>query len=85
MREAAKAGRMLPRAQVRFKQRELREAFGWSEFTLREHLGRLVDLEFVLAYRTGRGNERHYELLYDGQGRHGEPFCLGLVDVSGIR
>ena len=71
-----------PRTDLRFSQRELREALGWSDFQIRKHLARLVDLEYVLAYRTGRGNERHYQLLYDGQGRGGEPFLLGLLDVA---
>jgi hypothetical protein len=65
------------RLQVRFKQRELRESLGVSDFSLRKHLARLVELEYVLAYPTGRGNEREYELLYDG--RAGQPFTLGLI------
>jgi hypothetical protein len=62
---AEQRGERLPRSRVRFKQRELRESLGWGDFQLREHLARLVELEFVLVYRTGRGNERHYELLYE--------------------
>ena len=69
-----------PRQSIRFTQRELREQLGWGDFPLRRHLARLVDLEYVLAYRTGHGNQRHYGLLYDGQGRRGEPFLLGLAD-----
>ncbi|MEZ6101725.1 MAG: hypothetical protein R3E01_22555 [Pirellulaceae bacterium] len=71
-----------PRLQVRFKQRELREALGWSDFSLRTHLARLVELEYVVAYRTGRGNEREYELLYEGQGRHGDRFQLGIIPTK---
>jgi hypothetical protein len=62
---AEQRGERLPRSRVRFKQRELRESLGWGDFQLREHLARLMELEFVLVYRTGRGNERHYELLYE--------------------
>jgi hypothetical protein len=71
-----------PRSELRFTQRELREAFGWHDRSVRRHLLRLVELEYVLAYRTGRGNERQYQLLYDGQGREGERFLLGLLDVA---
>jgi hypothetical protein len=67
------------RQQLRFKQRELREAIGWSDFSLRLQLGRLVELEYVLAYRTGRGNEREYELLYESAGRPGPRSPLGLI------
>ncbi|MEM7456083.1 MAG: hypothetical protein AAF456_17170 [Planctomycetota bacterium] len=72
----------LDRNRIRFTQRELRESFGWSDFQVRHHLKRLVHLEYVLPYRTGHGNGRAYELLYDGQGRDGMSFLLGLVDPA---
>ncbi len=50
---------------VRFTQRQLREKLGLSDRSLRRQLTRLVELEYVLAYRTGRGNGREYQLLYD--------------------
>ena len=71
-----------PRSQIRFTQRQLREAFDWGDFQLRRHLSRLVELEYVLFHRTGNGNQRDYELLYDGQGRNGLPFVLGLTDPT---
>lgn len=73
-----------PRHLVRFTQRELREALAWGDFQVRRHLARLVELEYVLAHRTGSGNQRQYELLYDGQGRRGEPFLLGLADAMSL-
>ena len=73
------------RLELRFTQRELREALGWGDFQLRRHLVRLIELEYVLVHRTKRGNQREYELLYDGQGRDGEPFVLGLIDVATLR
>lgn len=75
-------GSRLSRNLVRFTQRQLRESFGWSDFQIRHHLKRLVELEYVLGHRTGHGNAREYELLYDGQGRDGQSFLLGLVDPS---
>jgi hypothetical protein len=45
-------------------------------------LARLVELEYVLVYRTGQGAGKLYQLLYDGQGRQGESFLLGLADAS---
>lgn len=71
-----------PRSLMRFTQRELRESLGWSDFQVRKHLARLVQLEYVLTHRSGQGNQRQYELLYDGQGRDGEKFLLGLADTS---
>ena len=68
------------RGEVRFTQRELRETLGWSDRALRRQLARLVDLEYVLVYRTGRGNQRVYQLLYDGRAQDGAPLLLGLAD-----
>jgi hypothetical protein len=71
----------IERAEVRFTQRQLREALSWSDRALRRQLARLVELEYVLVFRTGRGNQRAYQLLYDGQASHGEPLLLGLTDA----
>jgi len=71
-----------PRSQIRVTQRELRESFGWSDSQIRKHLARMVELEYALVHRTGHGNQREYELLYNGQGRDGERFLLGLVDTD---
>jgi hypothetical protein len=75
----------LSRNLVRFTQRQLRESFGWGDSLLRKHLKRLIELEYVLGHRTGHGNGKQYELLYDGEGRDGEPFVLGLVEPSKLK
>ncbi len=75
----------LQRDQIRFTQRELRESFGWGDSLLRKHLKRLIELEYVLPHRTGHGNSKQYELLYDGQGRKGETFLLGLMDSAKLK
>jgi hypothetical protein len=75
----------LGRNLVRFTQRQLRDAFGWQDGHVRKHLKRLIELEYVVAHRTGHGNAKEYELLYDGQGREGEPFLLGLVDPAKLK
>ncbi|MEZ6099004.1 MAG: hypothetical protein R3E01_08535 [Pirellulaceae bacterium] len=67
---------------IRFTQRQLREELGWGDFQLRRHLARLVELEYILAYRTGARNQREYQLLYDGEGRQGERFLLGLAELE---
>ncbi len=70
------------RADVRFTRRAVREHCGWSDFQVRTHLGRLVDLEYVLVHRGGRGQSFVYELLWDGAGADGRPHLVGLVDVA---
>ena len=67
--------------QVRFTQRQLREAISWSDHSLRRQLTPLVELEYVLTYRTGQGKQRAYQLLYGGQGGNGTPRLWGLTDV----
>jgi len=75
----------MDRPDYRFSRREVREVTSWGDTQLRLHLDRLVDLEYVLVHRGGRGQSFVYELLYDGQGRDGKPFVPGLIDVEKLR
>jgi len=72
-------------SQVRFTQREIREALQWPDHALRRQLKRLVQLEYVVAYRTGRGNQRAYQLIHDGQLSGGAPLRLGLTNADALR
>ena len=80
--ERAGAG-AVARDQVRFSRRELREQTGWGDTQLKVHLARLVELELVVAHRAERGNGYCYELAWDGTGRDGERFVLGLAAPAG--
>ena len=75
----------LPLEAVRFTRRDLREAIGWSDFQLHKHLTRLVDLEYLIVHRGSAGRRYVYELVYDGQGRDGQPFLPGLIDPSRLQ
>ena len=77
----AEAGKC-ERADVRFRARELREACGWGNSQLHVHLGRLVELEYVLAHRADHGTGHVYELVYDGGGKDGRRHLPGLLDVE---
>lgn len=77
--------RKMDRSDYRFSRRELREVTSWGDTQLRLHLDRLVDLEYVLVHRGGRGQSFVYELLYDGKGRDGKPFVPGLIDVDKLK
>ena len=72
----------MDRADFRFSRRDLREATRWSDTALKVHLGRLVEMEYLLLHRGGRGQRFVYELLYRGEGEEGEPFAMGLLDVA---
>ncbi len=73
------------RADFHFSRKAVRAATGWTDFQVRVHLGRLVELEYVLVHRGGRGQSFVYELLYEGQGQDGRPFVIGLVDDELLR
>ena len=78
--------RRLEKDQVRFTRREARERLKWSVTQVRDHLTKLVELEYVLCHRVpGLAARQNYELLYDGEGREGTPFVLGLRDVSQLQ
>jgi hypothetical protein len=72
-------------SEVRFTQRELREALQRSDRALRRHLTRLVELEYVVVQRTGRGNLRAYQVVCSGDPATRGPSPLGLVDVEQLR
>lgn len=72
----------LARADFRFSRRQLREWTGWADTQLRCHLGRLVELEYLLVHRGGRGHCFVYELAWEGGGRDGSRFLNGLLDPS---
>jgi hypothetical protein len=53
---------------------KVREFTGWGNTQLKLHLGRLEEMEYLLAHRGRRGQSFVYELIYDGQGKDGQPF-----------
>jgi DNA primase catalytic core len=74
--------RKIDREDHRFTQRDARTFTGWTDVQVKRHLAKLVDLEYVLVHRGGRGQSFVYELLYDGQGEDGGKFMLGLIDTG---
>ena len=73
------------RRAFRFTRRDLRESIGWSDFQVRMHLNKLVDLEYLVVHRGKQGRRFVYELLYRGEGQNGTPFLMGLIDPSTLR
>jgi hypothetical protein len=66
----------------RFTQRDVR---GWTNASpqqVKRHLAKLVDLEYALIHRGGRGQCFVYELLYQGEGEEGGKFVMGLIDPA---
>jgi len=73
------------RCDHRFSRRQVREFTGWGNTQLKLHLHRLEELEYLLLHRGGRGQSFVCELLYDGQGKDGQPFLCGLLEVDQLR
>jgi len=72
----------LPRSEVRFSRREVRQATGWGDTQLRVHLERLVSLEYLRVQRGARGQTFVYELAFDGDVGATAPHLSGLIDVA---
>ena len=69
----------------RFTRRQVCEYTRWSLTQVRLHLQRLIDHEYVLVHRGQRGQSFVYELLYQGEGKEGKPFLVGLIDINKLR
>ena len=65
---------------VSFTRREIREFTGWSNYRVHIHLKELVEFEYVSVETDRVNNTYRYRLLYDGQGKDGSRFMLGLND-----
>jgi hypothetical protein len=72
------------RRDFRFSRRQVREYTRLSLSQVHVHLARLMDYEYVIQHRGGRGQTFEYELVYSGEGQSGEPFLAGLVDVEAL-
>jgi hypothetical protein len=68
----------LKQSDYRFSRKDLRHNLGWSYDQVRVHLERLVNLEYVLTHKGGRGQSFVYELLYDGENTLNPHLC-GLI------
>ena len=65
---------------VSFTRREIREFTGWSNYRVHTHLKELIELEYLSAEADRVTNGHRYRLLWDGQGKDGRRFMLGLQD-----
>jgi len=72
----------LDRGDFRFSRRALRERTGWGDTQLKVHLGRLVEMEYVIAHRgSGHSQRLGYELVYV-RGVGDGPFLPGLIGAD---
>ena len=74
----------IARADFRFSRRDVQLFTNWSPSQVAVHLSRLQEMEYLLVHRGRNGQGFVYELLYDGKGKEGERFVIGLADVEAI-
>ena len=72
----------IERTEYRFSRRDVRGVHGLGRYAVESHLGRLEELEYLLAHRGGRGQSFVYELVFAAQGDGGRPVMPGLIDVE---
>jgi len=77
--------RKIDPVEVCITRREIREFSKWSDYQIRQHLPTLADLEYLLPVSGKNGSQFQYRLLWEGQGKAGERFMLGLKDVETLR
>ena len=69
-----------------WRRRDLRAFTGWGDTQLKIHLGRLVELEYVLGSRDPDHRQGYlYELMFDGDPVEEKPHFSGLLDVEKLR
>jgi hypothetical protein len=82
----AKDGEAKPsRTAVSFSRREVREFTGWTNTRLHIHLKELADFEYVIVESGRNGLPFRYRLAYEGQGKDGRRFMLGLHDADTLK
>jgi hypothetical protein len=75
----------IDRSDFRFSRRQVRERTGWGDTQLKVHLGRLVEMEYVIAHRTGGHSQRlGYELVYARGASYDGPFLPGLINADDL-
>jgi len=70
------------RTAVSFTRRDIREFTGWAHTRVHRYLKELLELEYVLLDSGRNGTLCRYRLAYEGQGRDGSKFMLGLLSVD---
>jgi hypothetical protein len=68
----------IERTDYRFSRRDVRAFTSWSDSQLKNHLGRLQDMEYLIVHRGGRGQSLVYELFFERPADESQPTLPGL-------
>lgn len=74
----------IDRTGYRFSRRHVRDYARWGNTQIKIHLGRLVEMEYVLVHRGKQGQGYVYELAFDGDAGGGSPVLSGLVNIEAL-
>jgi hypothetical protein len=74
-----------PLRTVTFTRREVREFTGWAHARVHRYLRELVELEYVIQDTGRNGMLCRYRLAWEGQGKDGGKFLLGLTDPASLQ
>jgi len=70
------------RTDISFTRRDIREFTGWLNPRVHRYLRELLELEYLQIVAGKNGKKYTYKLTYEGQGKNGEKFVLGLTSVE---
>jgi DNA primase len=70
------------KASIIFSRREIREFTGWANARVHRYLKELIELEYVIQETGRNGSVCRYRLAWEGQGKDGAKFMLGLKDIA---
>jgi len=68
-----------------FSRRQIREYTKWSDWQIKTHIRELEEMEYIYSRMGARGKEYIYEIRYQGQGKTGQKFFLGLTEISELK
>jgi DNA primase catalytic core len=75
----------IDRSGFRFSRKDVRAWTAWTDSTLKRHLARLEDLEYLVVHRGGRGQSFVYELVFVPTENSSKPQLPGLIHVYNLK
>jgi len=75
----------IDRSDFRFSRKTVRAWTAWSDSTLKRHLARLEDLEYLVVHRGGPGQSFVYELIFVPGENASKPRLPGLIHVYDLK
>jgi hypothetical protein len=75
----------IDRSDFRFSRKDVRAWTQWADTTLKRHLARLEDMEYLLVHRGGRGQSFVYEMIFESTNNPSKPQFPGLIHAYNLK